>query len=245
MTTADARAPTPVAELETVTRTYRMGANEVRALDDLSFSFGRGEYWAVMGSSGSGKSTLLNLLGCLDRPTSGRYRIDGADVSELSDDELSEIRSRKLGFVFQSYNLIPQLDVLENILVPLFYQDEPPAEAVERARALAGRVGLGDRLDHRPMELSGGQQQRVAIARALVNQPSLILADEATGNLDSHTAQEILELFDELHAEGRTILIVTHEADVGARAQHVLRLKDGRIESVLRDQRPAPASLRR
>jgi putative ABC transport system ATP-binding protein len=230
----------PVAELERVTRTYRMGTNEVRALDELSFSFGRGEYWAVMGSSGSGKSTLLNLLGCLDRPSSGSYRIDGVDVSTLDDDQLSEIRCQKLGFVFQSYNLIAQLNVLENILVPLFYQDEPPAGAVERARALADRVGLGNRLEHRPLELSGGQQQRVAIARALVNHPSLILADEATGNLDSQTAMEILALLDELHAEGRTILIVTHEPDVGARAQHVLRLKDGRVESVVRDQNPAP-----
>src|SRR5262245_6214367 len=193
-----------------------------------------------MVSSGSGKSTLLNVLGCLDRPSEGRYRIDGADVSELSDDELSEIRSRKLGFVFQSYNLIPQLNVLENILVPLFYQDEPPPSAEQRARALAERVGLGDRLDHRPTELSGGQQQRVAIARALVNEPSLILADEATGNLDSQTALEILALSDELHAEGRTIVLVTHEPDVGERAQHVLRLKDGHIESVKRG-REGPA----
>ncbi|HEX6883398.1 MAG TPA: ABC transporter ATP-binding protein [Planctomycetota bacterium] len=231
----------PVAELEQVTRTYRMGANEVRALDELSFAFGRGEYWAVMGSSGSGKSTLLNLLGCLDRPSSGSYRIDGVDVSTLDDDRLSEIRSTKLGFVFQSYNLIPQLNVLENILVPLFYQDEPPADGLARATRLAERVGLGNRLEHRPLELSGGQQQRVAIARALVNHPTLILADEATGNLDSHTAMEILALLDELHAEGRTILIVTHEPDVGERAQHVLRLKDGRIESVVRDQNPAPA----
>jgi putative ABC transport system ATP-binding protein len=232
--------PIPVAELDQLTRTYRMGGNEVRALDELSFSFGRGEYWAVMGSSGSGKSTLLNLLGCLDRPSSGTYLIDGVDVSTLDDDELSEIRSSKLGFVFQSYNLIAQLNVLENILVPLFYQDEPPAGALERARNLAERVGLGNRLEHRPLELSGGQQQRVAIARALVNHPALILADEATGNLDSQTALEILGLLDELHAEGRTILIVTHEPDVGARAQHVLRLKDGRIETVVRDQNPAP-----
>jgi putative ABC transport system ATP-binding protein len=230
----------PVADLDRVTRSYRMGANEVRALDELTFSFGRGEYWAVMGSSGSGKSTLLNVLGCLDRPSSGHYRIDGVDVADLDDDELSDLRSTKLGFVFQSYNLIPQLNVMENILVPLFYQEEPPAGAEERARVLAERVGLGNRLEHRPLELSGGQQQRVAIARALVNQPALILADEATGNLDSQTALEILDLFDELHAEGRTIIVVTHEPDVGERAQHVLRLKDGHIESVVRDQRSAP-----
>ncbi len=231
----------PVAELVDVRRTYRMGESEVHALDGLSFAFGRGEYWAVMGSSGSGKSTLLNVLGCIDRPTAGSYRIDGDEVGGLSDDDLSEVRSRKIGFVFQSYNLIPQLNVLENILVPLFYQDEAPEDGEERARELARRVGLGDRLHHRPAELSGGQQQRVAIARALVNQPSLILADEATGNLDSHTAQEILALFDELHAEGCTIVLVTHEPDVGGRAQHVLRLKDGRIEAVQRDQGVAPS----
>jgi putative ABC transport system ATP-binding protein len=219
-----------------------VGDAQVRALDGVSLSFEAGSYSAVVGQSGSGKSTLLNVLGCLDRPSSGRYRIDGVDVSTLRDDELSEIRSTKLGFVFQSYNLIPQLNVLENILVPLFYQDEPPAGAEARARALAERVGLGNRLEHRPLELSGGQQQRVAIARALVNHPTLILADEATGNLDSQTALEILALLDELHAEGRTILIVTHEPDVGERAQHVLRLKDGRIESVVRDQNPAPAA---
>jgi len=226
----------PVAELIGVTRTYRMGSNEVRALDDFTFSFGRGEYWAVMGSSGSGKSTLLNVLGCIDRPTNGVYKVDGVSTHDLDDDALSELRSRKLGFVFQSYNLIPQLNVLENIMVPLFYQDEPPKDGEERARTLAKRVGLGERLEHRPTELSGGQQQRVAIARALVNHPALIIADEATGNLDSQTALEILELLDELHAEGRTIVLVTHEHDVGERAQHVLRLKDGRIESVQRGQ---------
>lgn len=226
----------PVAELTDVTRVYRMGESEVRALDGLSFTFGRGEYWSIMGSSGSGKSTLLNILGCIDRPTSGSYRVRGEETANLDDDEISELRSRSIGFVFQSYNLIPQLNVLENILVPLIYQDDPPEDGEERARRLAERVGLAKRLDHRPTELSGGQQQRVAIARALVNDPTFVLADEATGNLDSKTAGEILDLFDELHAEGKTILIVTHEPTVGARAQKMLRLKDGRIEDV-RDNR--------
>jgi len=226
------RVGEPVVELTDVQRVYRMGQNEVRALDGLTFTFRAGEYWSIMGSSGSGKSTLLNLLGCIDRPTSGSYRIRGQEVATLSDDELSEIRGQHIGFVFQSYNLIAQLNVLENILVPLFYWDEPPPDAEERARALAARVGLGQRLDHKPNELSGGQQQRVAIARALVNDPAILLADEATGNLDSKTAQEILQLFDELHAEGKTILLVTHEPSVGRRAQHTLRLTDGRIAEV-------------
>jgi putative ABC transport system ATP-binding protein len=223
----------PVAELEDVTRVYRMGKNEVRALDRFSFTFRRGEYWSIMGSSGSGKSTLLNILGCIDRATSGSYRVRGEEVSTLDDDDLSELRSRHIGFVFQSYNLIPQLNVLENIQVPLFYQEDPPPDGEDRARRLADRVGLGQRIDHRPTELSGGQQQRVAIARALVNDPAILLADEATGNLDSKTTLEILELFDELHAEGKTILLVTHEPTVGVRAQHMLRLRDGRIDEVL------------
>jgi putative ABC transport system ATP-binding protein len=227
-----------VAELEHISRVYQMGQSEVRALDDFSFAFRPGEYWAVMGTSGSGKSTLLNILGCIDRPTGGIYRVRGEDTSELDDDELSEVRSAHLGFVFQSYNLIPQLNVLENILVPIFYQDEPPLDAEERARSLADRVGLGSRLDHGPMQLSGGQQQRVAIARALINDPALILADEATGNLDSATALEILDLFDELHREGKTLVMVTHEPDVAERAEHILRMKDGRIEEVVSQRGP-------
>jgi len=239
----EGRSPAePVAELTQVSRVYRMGTNEVAALEEFSFTFRRGEYWSIMGASGSGKSTLLNILGCIDRPTSGSYRVRGQEVATLSDDELSEVRSKTLGFVFQSYNLIPQLDVLENILVPLFYQDDPPPGGEERARRLAERVGLGGRLGHKPTELSGGQQQRVAIARALVNDPALILADEATGNLDSKTALEILDLLDELHAEGKTILLVTHEPSVGARAERTLRLKDGRIQDVVERRSGANAA---
>lgn len=221
-----------VASLDDIRRVYRMGDEEVYALNGLSFEFRSGEYWAIMGSSGSGKSTLLNILGCIDRPSSGTYRVRGQDIGELNDDELSELRGRDIGFIFQSYNLIPQLDVLENILMPVMYQDSVPDGIEERALELAQRVGLGGRLHHKPMQLSGGQQQRVAIARSLINDPAFLLADEATGNLDSKTADEILELFDELHAEGKTILLVTHEPDVGERAERVLRLKDGQIESV-------------
>jgi putative ABC transport system ATP-binding protein len=225
--------PEPVAELTDVTRFYQMGTNEVRALDDFTFTFRQGEYWSIMGSSGSGKSTLLNILGCIDRPSSGSYRVRGREIADLDDDELSELRGTELGFVFQSYNLIAQLDVIENILVPVLYQDDPDPNAREHAEALAERVGLGGRFDHRPAELSGGQQQRVAIARSLINDPALILADEATGNLDSSTAQEILELFDELHDEGKTILVVTHEPSVGERADRTLRLRDGKIDAVV------------
>ncbi|TDJ73857.1 MAG: ABC transporter ATP-binding protein [Planctomycetota bacterium] len=231
--------PEPVAELFEVTRLYQMGTNEVRALDGFTFTFRQGEYWSIMGSSGSGKSTLLNILGCIDRPTSGTYRVRGREVADLDDDELSELRGTELGFVFQSYNLIAQLDVIENILVPVLYQDDPDPNAREHAEELAERVGLGGRFEHRPPELSGGQQQRVAIARSLINDPAMILADEATGNLDSTTAMEILELFDELHDEGKTLLIVTHEPMVGERADRTLRLRDGRIEDVI-ERRGAP-----
>lgn len=233
---------TNVAELADISRVYRMGGAEVRALDRFSLDVTQGQFWTVMGPSGSGKSTLLNVMGCLDRPQEGTYRLGGEDTGSMDDDSLSELRSRKLGFIFQSYNLLPQLDVMENILVPLFYQEHPPADGEERARALAERVGLGDRLGHRPTELSGGQQQRVAIARALVNDPDLVLADEATGNLDSRTAVEILDLFDELHREGKTIVFVTHEESVAERASHVLRMRDGHVESLVEQSKaPAPA----
>jgi putative ABC transport system ATP-binding protein len=193
---------------------------------------------AIMGPSGSGKSTLLNVLGCLDRPTGGTYRLGGRDVSSLPDDELSAVRSRRLGFVFQNYNLIAQLDVLENIEVPLFYAGVRESEARERSLALAERMGLKDRIDHRPSELSGGQQQRVAIARSLANDPVVLLADEPTGNLDSRTGEEILGLLDDLHAQGRTLIVVTHDEHVASRADRVIRMRDGRVERV--DVRRAP-----
>jgi putative ABC transport system ATP-binding protein len=192
----------------------------------------KGDYLAIMGRSGSGKSTMLNLLGCLDRPTAGSYLVGGRDVSKLDDDALSEVRGREIGFIFQSFNLIPQLSVLENLEVPLFYQGRVGAESRAKAEHLATRVGLAGRLDHRPLELSGGQQQRVAIARALMNDPLFLLADEATGNLDSNTEREILDLLDELRADGVTIVIVTHNPKVAERADRVLWLKDGVIESL-------------
>lgn len=214
-----------------VWKTYAMEGVEVHALRGVSLDVARGEYVAVMGASGSGKSTLLNLLGCLDRPTSGTILLDGMDVSRLSDNALSEVRARRLGFIFQSYNLIPQLTVLENIEVPLYYSGQWNARTRARCRELAEKVGLGERLHHRPTQLSGGQQQRVAIARSLVNDPSFILADEPTGNLDSATAEEILALIDQLHQEGKTIILVTHELDVAQRARRHIRLRDGRIQS--------------
>lgn len=229
-------SPTVVAKLNNIGRVYKVGTTEVRALDGIDVSFKAGEYWAVMGSSGSGKSTLLNILGCIDRPSFGDYVVNGHNVNELNDDELSQLRGRELGFIFQSFNLIPQLNMLENILVPVFYQDNPRPGAEERAYQLAERLGLADRLDHRPAELSGGQQQRVAIARALINDPPILLADEATGNLDSQTTGEILELFDELHDEGKTILLVTHEKEVGAHAERVMWLRDGLIDRVVEKQ---------
>jgi putative ABC transport system ATP-binding protein len=221
---------TAVAELDSVTRVYRMGGEEVKALDGVTLTIEEGEYLALMGQSGSGKSTLLNLLGCLDRPSSGRYRLGGREVSELADDALSLERSRRLGFVFQSYNLIPHLTVLENIEVPMEYAGVPPRRARERAKELAARMGLSHRLHHRPTELSGGQQQRVAIARALANDPLVLLADEPTGNLDSATGREILDLLDALHTAGKTLVVVTHDTKVAARATRVIHLLDGKVE---------------
>ncbi len=219
-----------MVELQRVTKTYNMGAVSFNALDDVSLAVGKGEYAAIMGPSGCGKSTMLNLLGCLDRPTTGKYLLGGLDVSTLDDDDLSTVRGACLGFIFQSYNLIQQLNVVENIEVPLYYQGRHPDESREIAVALAERVGLGGRVYHKPFELSGGQQQRVGIARALANSPLVLMADEPTGNLDSRSGQEILALFDELHGQGMTIIMVTHDEGIGARAQRVIRLRDGRVE---------------
>lgn len=217
-------------ELDNVRKTYVMGTEQLDALGGVTLRFDAGEYIAIMGPSGCGKSTLLNILGCLDRPTHGHYLLGGEDVSQFDDDQLSEMRGTHLGFIFQSYNLIQQLTVVENIEVPLYYQGIPEHESRARAEALAARVGLGQRLNHRPYELSGGQQQRVGIARALVNDPLVILADEPTGNLDSSSGSDILRLLDELHAQGKTIIMVTHDPDIGRRATRLVRLRDGKLE---------------
>ncbi len=221
----------PIIDLQDVRKTYMMGDAVVSALQGLSLSIHPGEYVAIMGPSGCGKSTLLNVLGCLDQPSGGKYLLGGQDVSQLGDDELSEVRGKKLGFIFQSYNLIQQLTVLENIEVPLYYQGVHHRESREIAERLALQVGLQDRLFHRPNELSGGQQQRVAIARSLANDPLVIFADEATGNLDSTSGDEILGVFDDLHRSGKTLVFVTHDDETAQRTERIVRLRDGRVES--------------
>ena len=224
----------PIVHFENVRKTYQMGPVTVEALRGVTFEIQAGEYISIMGPSGCGKSTLLNLLGCLDRPSSGHYRLGGEDVSQMNDDSLSAVRGARLGFVFQSYNLIQQLTVVENIEIPLYYQDRPESQSRDMAHRMAARVGLEQRLEHKPFELSGGQQQRVAIARALVNEPLVILADEPTGNLDSTSGTEIMKLFDELHEQGKTLILVTHDPSVGQRARRTIRLRDGQIESDVR-----------
>src|SRR5436190_3126317 len=222
-----------VAQVRDLSKIYRKpGTNvEVAALRSINVDFNEGEFTAIMGASGSGKSTLMNIIGCLDKATMGQYILGGQDISQLDDDALSEIRSRRIGFIFQNFNLIQQLTVLENLEVPMFYLGIPPHERRRRAMELAERVGLADRSDHRPMQLSGGQQQRVCIARAMVNEPLILLADEPTGALDSKTGQQILELFDELVEAGKTIILVTHDPSVAHRCQRVIRLHDGRVQS--------------
>ncbi|HYZ16391.1 MAG TPA: ABC transporter ATP-binding protein [Candidatus Acidoferrum sp.] len=216
-------------DVREVTKTYSLGDVKVEALRGVSFTIDPGEYVAIMGPSGSGKSTLMNLLGCLDRPTAGSYRLDGSDVSTLDDDALAAIRLRKLGFVFQGFNLLARTSALKNVALPLFYAGLSARTRNARAAERLREVGLGERLDHKPSELSGGQQQRVAIARALVNDPSVLLADEPTGNLDSQTSLEIMGLFHDLNATGRTIIMVTHDEDVARHAKRVIRVRDGRI----------------
>ncbi|MEL6108616.1 MAG: ABC transporter ATP-binding protein [Planctomycetota bacterium] len=228
LATEPKRLATSIRDLQ---KHYVLKSETVKALRGVSFDVPEGDYVAIMGPSGSGKSTLLNLLGCLDKPTSGSLLLGEDDIASMTDDELAEIRSQRIGFVFQSYNLIQQLTVVENIQVPLYYQGNIGAKQQQRSIELAQRVGLGDRLDHRPTQLSGGQQQRVAIARSLVNDPYFVLADEPTGNLDSVTTEEILSIFEELNEEGRTIILVTHEDDVAARAKRVVRLKDGKLHT--------------
>lgn len=220
-----------VIQVENITKHYQLGTQLVKALNGVSFDINKNEYVALMGPSGSGKSTMMNMLGCLDTPTSGKYYLAGQDVSELDDDELAEIRNKEIGFVFQTFNLLPRSNCLANVELPLIYAGIKGSERKDRAFEMLKKVGLGDRVDHKPNELSGGQRQRVAIARALVNNPSILLADEPTGNLDSKTGIEIMHLFEELYVAGHTIIVVTHEEDIAEHSRRIIRLRDGKLES--------------
>jgi putative ABC transport system ATP-binding protein len=221
----------PLIHARDLRKTYHVGDQVVHALDGLDLDIRANEYVALMGPSGSGKSTLMNMLGCLDSPSSGTYILNGQDVSRLEDDALAEIRNREIGFVFQTFNLLPRYTALENVALPMVYAGIPKAERQDRAREVLEQVGLGDRMDHRPNELSGGQRQRVAVGRALVMKPSIILADEPTGNLDTATSEEVMELFGEIQKAGNTVILVTHEEDIAAYAHRTVRLRDGRVES--------------
>lgn len=218
-------------KLSSITRNFQLGSQEVKVLKGIDLEINRGEYVALMGPSGSGKSTLMNLIGCLDTPTSGTYILNDKDVSTMRDDELAEVRNKEIGFVFQTFNLLPRSTALENVALPLVYAGIPRGLRTDRAEKTLDSVGLADRMDHRPNQLSGGQRQRVAIARALVNKPSLILADEPTGNLDSKTSVEIMKLFDEIHQAGNTVIVVTHEEDIARHCKRIIRLIDGQIAS--------------
>lgn len=220
-----------VIELKDITRHFKIGEVEVQALRGVNLIINRGEYVALMGPSGSGKSTLMNILGCLDTPTSGSYVLNNNNVSNLSDDELAEIRNKEIGFVFQTFNLLARSTALDNVALPLVYAGKSKKDRIQRAKDVLSNVGLSDRITHKPNELSGGQRQRVAIARALVNDPSIILADEPTGNLDTKTSYEIMELMEEIHQKGNTVVIVTHEEDIARRAKRIVRMRDGKIES--------------
>jgi putative ABC transport system ATP-binding protein len=219
----------PIIDLDRVSRTYQMGHVEVPALADVSLQVHPGEFLAIVGPSGSGKTTIMNILGCLDRPTAGQYTLDGTPVGDLDDDSLAAVRSRTIGFVFQSYNLLPRTTALENVATPLLYQGVSRSKRQARAKTALERLGLGDRLDHEPTELSGGQQQRVAVARAIVTEPALILADEPTGNLDSHAGAEVMALLHELNDAGRTIVLITHDTEIAAAATRQIHLRDGRV----------------
>ena len=223
----------PIIDIKGLTREFRVGSEIVRALNGIDVSVNKNEYLAMMGPSGSGKSTLMNLLGCLDTATSGTYSLNGTSVSSLKDNELAEIRNKEIGFVFQTFNLLPRLTALDNVALPLIYAGVSTKERKERAAEVLAKVGLSDRMNHRPNQLSGGQRQRVAIARAMVNNPSIILADEPTGNLDSKTSLDIMHLFEEIHQMGNTVIIVTHEEEVASHAHRILRLRDGLVESDL------------